>query len=223
MPQALEEDDYLNTVCALLPVLDDRDSFVYLNALLALQQLLRHCFLVGCDLTSRENTALSAVLGLLMERYGEGGMPALPGKEEEEVEEEVEETVSVRRRAMVGQLLLQFLRTARASVDLRPPLPSLLALRGALPRLKLVCISLARQRLTLQSQQYLNRGQAEDEDVDVSVDLKQSMTLRLSHRVARCLFPLFAPSFLRLSTPSSAVHRCPLERLARPPLRILCF
>ena len=144
----------------LEPLVDDMDSFVYLNCLLALKQLAHFCFFHNYG-TDRRNAALTAFLRELTASYSEGGK-------------------SGRHRAMLGELLLLVLRMARAADPRSTPLPSLLALRSHLPSLKEICLCMAAARSdpTLIDDPLAPAG--------VEVDIRRSMTLNLSAPPARC-------------------------------------
>ena len=160
--QTLTSDEVVAAVRCLEPLLNDLDSFVYLNCLLCLKQLAHFCFFHNYG-TDRLNAALTAFLRELLRSYSTESARA-----------------GGRHRAMLGELLLLVLRMTRSAAahsSVRStPLPSLLAVRPHLLPLKEICLRMARGRATHSDAALLDDPSTTRR---VEVDIRRSMTLSL--------------------------------------------
>ena len=175
----------------LVPLLDETDSFVYLNSLLSLRQLAHFCFFVNVG-KLRENESLATFLRFAITSFaadeGTGG------------------TLTWRRKAMMGELLLLVLRMTRSSMSstsshsapsssssspfpsssgrlsARPPLPSLLAVRAQLVALKTACLHIARERVITTTADSIDRLIPNQDETTIKIDLRESMTISISEQ-----------------------------------------
>jgi hypothetical protein len=124
--QALSAEDVELALSALLPVLVDQESFVYLNALLVIRALANH--------------QPGAVFTALLQSFATADSAAPT------VVTVVHATLPQARRAMVGEALAQLLVKARAVKETRPAHYQKVV--QMLPALVAVCLKLSRQRPT---------------------------------------------------------------------------
>lgn len=124
--QALSAEDVELALSALLPLLVDQESFVYLNALQVIRALANHqpCAVFTALLQSFATADSAAPLVVSVTHA----------------------TLPQARRAMVGEALAQLLVKARAVKDTRPA--HYQKMMQMLPALVAVCLKLSRQRPT---------------------------------------------------------------------------
>lgn len=158
----LSSEEVLQCMELLTPLLDDTDSYIYLNCLLMLKQLALFCFQYShIYLEEKSNPNLHCLLHRLIADYS-GVQPAIP----------------TCRRAMFGELLLLVVRLVRRSQQTpqAAPLSSLLTVRAVLPSLKAACMKLARQRLSDEQRKLVDNHSSHD---SLQVELRRTMTVRV--------------------------------------------
>jgi len=158
--EELSSDDVLQCLELLTPLLDDTDSYIYLNCLLMLKQLALFCFQHG-DNSKKANPTLHCLLHRLIADYS-GAELGIP----------------IRRKAMIGELLLLVVRQVRRSQQSpqSAPLSSLLTVRAVLPSLKTACMTLARQRLSDEQRKLVDESTSQD---SLQVEMRRAMTIRV--------------------------------------------
>jgi len=160
--QDLSGEEVLRCMELLSPLLDDTDSYIYLNCLLMLKQITLFCF-QHCHSQRGEKTnpTLYGLLHQIIADYSGA-----------------ESSIPTRRRVMIGELLLIVVRLVRRSQQSSQaaPLSSLLTVRAMLPSLKTSCIKLARQRLSDEQRKLVDESKSHD---SLRVELRREMVIRV--------------------------------------------